>query len=235
MKPDLRTVSLIKEQKSQGTDTINLQNPINLQVPILPEINSDNTPIKNILSYTDVNRLKAKSQPDKEEANNSDPIQITFPSIESRSDKETSIYKMILSKEEKHVTEISANQVCSNNETSITPSIPAMPQLLGFKSMHKGFMVSNKVGEKKAKDSSSDDLFETEVSIPTESIPLDLSQENNQDSELPEVEISITTETEILLRRQTSLIIWSFNLDPSNNSGNNDDYMGAMYSDEDDE
>ncbi|CAG8806144.1 36751_t:CDS:2 [Gigaspora margarita] len=339
-------ISLIKEQNSQGIDTINSQNPINLQVPIFPKINSDNTLIKDISSYTGVNRLKAKSQPEIEHSSSStqSESQITSPSIESRSDKETSIHcetndsitsiapeqiasqsedvpasitpditnsdiyqpiymesksledieidkfldsenkkrvsneirqrnreeklqcdsasqgahsisqntasttsrerkneqglirEMISSKEEKHVTEISANLVRPNNETSITPPIPAMSQLpsdngdiislyknacdaeIGaieanreetlrwcfyareFKSMYKDFMVSNKVGEKKAKeftddqDSSSDDLFETEVSIPTESIPLDLSQENNQDLELPEDEVNASTE-----------------------------------------
>ncbi|CAG8616997.1 9091_t:CDS:2, partial [Diversispora eburnea] len=40
---------------------------------------------------------------------------------------------------------------------------------------------------------SSDDLSETETSIPTESIPLDSSQENDQDSELPEAEVNTST------------------------------------------
>ncbi|RHZ83005.1 hypothetical protein Glove_101g2 [Diversispora epigaea] len=40
---------------------------------------------------------------------------------------------------------------------------------------------------------SSDDLPETETSIPTESIPLDSSQENDQDSELPEAEVNTST------------------------------------------
>ncbi|CAG8541011.1 12438_t:CDS:2 [Ambispora gerdemannii] len=57
-----------KEQSSQGANTNNSQNSISLLVPILPEINSDNTSIKDISSHTDVNRLKAKSQPDEEEA-----------------------------------------------------------------------------------------------------------------------------------------------------------------------
>ncbi|CAG8851817.1 24674_t:CDS:1, partial [Gigaspora margarita] len=58
----------------------------------------------DISSYTDVNRLMAKSQPNEKEAINPDPIpeiehsstqfesQLTFLSIESRSDKETSIH-----------------------------------------------------------------------------------------------------------------------------------------------
>ncbi|CAG8784667.1 21058_t:CDS:2, partial [Dentiscutata erythropus] len=156
-------ISLIKEQNSQGTDTINSQNPINLQVPILPEINSDNTPIKNISSYTDVNWLKAKSQPDKEEAINPDPIpeiehistqsesQITFLSIESRSDKETSIH-------------------CETNDsiTSITP-----------------------------------------VSISTEEIA------SNYTDTVTQTNIS------------------GFNWDPSDDSENDGDYMGAMYFDDD--
>ncbi|RIB26462.1 hypothetical protein C2G38_2163301 [Gigaspora rosea] len=156
------------------------------------------------------------------------------------------IREMISFKEEKHVTEISANLVRPNNETSITPSIPVMSQLLPdngdiislyknacdaeigaikanreetlhwcfyareFKSMYKDFMVSNKVEKRRQKvkpfhqkpgieftnnqNSSSDDLFETEVSISTESIPLDLSQENNQDSKLPEAEVNASTE-----------------------------------------
>ncbi|CAG8733687.1 11017_t:CDS:2, partial [Racocetra fulgida] len=127
------------------TDTINSQNPINLQVPILPEINSDNTPIKNISSYTDVNRLKAKGQPDKEEAINPDPIleiehistqsesQITFLSIESHSDKETSIH-------------------CETNDsiTSITPVTPEQ--------------IVSQSEDVPASDSSSDDLPEAELS-----------------------------------------------------------------------
>ncbi|CAG8641503.1 646_t:CDS:2, partial [Paraglomus occultum] len=46
-----------------------------------------------------------------------------------RKNEQGLIREMILSKEEKHVTEISANLVRQNNETSITPSIPAVSQL----------------------------------------------------------------------------------------------------------
>ncbi|CAG8580942.1 4911_t:CDS:2 [Acaulospora morrowiae] len=42
-------------------------------------------------------------------------------------------------------------------------------------------------------NNSSDDLSETEVSIPTESILLDSPQENDKDSELLEVEVSASS------------------------------------------
>ncbi|KAF0492541.1 hypothetical protein F8M41_021662 [Gigaspora margarita] len=61
-------VLLIKEQNSQGTDTKNSHNPINLQIPNLSEINSDNTSTKDISSHINMSRLKAKSQSDKVEA-----------------------------------------------------------------------------------------------------------------------------------------------------------------------
>ncbi|CAG8718513.1 15923_t:CDS:2, partial [Gigaspora rosea] len=161
------------------------------------------------------------------------------------------IREMISFKEEKHVTEISANLVRPNNETSITPSIPVMSQLLPdngdiislyknacdaeigaikanreetlhwcfyareFKSMYKDFMLPdtkrktlysnyNRPFHQKPgieftnnQNSSSDDLFETEVSISTESIPLDLSQENNQDSKLPEAEVNVSNKSRL--------------------------------------
>ncbi|CAG8607503.1 5646_t:CDS:2, partial [Acaulospora morrowiae] len=114
--------------------------------------------------------------------------QNTASTSHKRKNEQRLIREIISSKEEKHVNEISANLVHPNNETSITLSIPAIPQLpsdneeiiiglyknacdaeIGaikangeeilhwcfydkeFKSNYKDFMVSNKVGEKKAK------------------------------------------------------------------------------------
>ncbi|CAG8558174.1 8015_t:CDS:2 [Diversispora eburnea] len=156
---------------------------------------------------------------------------------------------MILSKEEKHVTEISANLVRPNNETSITPSIPAMPQLppdngdiislyinacdaevdaieanreetlrwcfyaREFKSIYKDFMIHNKVGEKKAKDS---ELSEASVNTSTGT------------------EVSEVSDTKANVNKPHSLITALSDDEPENFSDDNDDGSFRGFSDDDD-
>ncbi|RHZ74597.1 hypothetical protein Glove_220g4 [Diversispora epigaea] len=87
-------VSLIKEQNLQDKDANILQVPVSLQVPIPPEINSDNTSTKDISSHIDMSQLKAESQPNEEEAITPNPMPETVHSStqsKSLTDPESSI------------------------------------------------------------------------------------------------------------------------------------------------
>ncbi|CAG8456731.1 4732_t:CDS:2 [Dentiscutata heterogama] len=193
-----------EEIRNDGTriiDTVTWKTKAN-DVPILPEINSgnslsliDNTSTKDISSHINVSRLKAKSQPDEVEAITPNSIlgiehssiqsesQITFPSIETHSDKEISIH-------------------CETNDsiTSITPVTPEQivpqsedvpasvtPDITNSGSSH----TSNSVDEVSKKDES---LPKEEPTSPTETEKSQYNLSANVDLNLPVEQTELLTE-----------------------------------------
>ncbi|RHZ46240.1 hypothetical protein Glove_628g18 [Diversispora epigaea] len=99
-------VSLIKEQNSQDKDTNNSQNS---QVPILPDINSDNTPTKDIL-------LLIESQPEEKEAITPDPI----PETEHSSIQVQRSESKSLTESETSTTSLPQDQDITDDDTAET-------------------------------------------------------------------------------------------------------------------